>query len=147
MIKANELRIGNYAQDALTKTVLRLDGFHQQSPIFEVIDRSKYPLPNGWQAEPIPLTPEVLERCGFEKSLSEDIEERIIYGIQCGNNTSLYYDPHQDHMRNHHEVEWYLSYEWNNNHFKNDFWAKPKYLHQLQNLYYALTAQELKYKP
>jgi hypothetical protein len=94
---------------------------------------------------PIPLTPEILEEFGFIRSLSEDDEERTIYGIQVANNTSLYFDPHKDWMRDEkdYEVEWYLSHEWNNNHFKNDFWANPKYLHQLQNLFHALTGEEL----
>lgn len=91
----------------------------------------------------IPLTPVILERCGFEKSLSQDVHERTIYSIQVANGTSLYFDAHKDHMRDDLYVEWYLSHEWNNNHFKNDFWKKPKYVHELQNLFLALTGDEL----
>jgi len=129
MIQANEIRIGNWVDDAFV-------GFTQ----VRGEDLANWGAIN---CLPIPLTPELLERCGFVKETSEDIEERTIYSIQVANNTSLYFDPHKDWMRNDYEVEWYLSHEWNNNHFKNDFWERPKYLHQLQNLYFSLTNTEL----
>lgn len=142
MIKAIEFRKGNYVMDKVSREWMVVDEIGENVGAV-LIDRDKYPLPDGWQMTYIPLTPEILEKCGFEKSLSEDVQERTIYGIQVANNTSLYFDPHKDWMRNDYEVEWYLSHEWNNNHFKNDFLAKPKYLHQLQNLYFALTGEEL----
>ena len=134
LIKENELRIGNWLK------WVGVNPEYDQVCIFETYHINE----NAIELfEPIHLTPEILEKCGFEKSLSADVEERTIYGIQVANNTSLYFDPHKDWMRNDYDVEWYLSHEWNNNHFKNDFWAKPKYLHQLQNLYFALTGEEL----
>ncbi len=32
---------------------------------FTVVDREKYPLPDGWQARPVMLTDEILRKCGF----------------------------------------------------------------------------------
>lgn len=84
----------------------------------------------------IELTPELLEKVGFVESKSDDNDERKLYSIQVGNNTSLYFD--EGNSKN-----WYLSHEWNNNHFQNDFWSSPKYLHTLQNLFFALTGSKL----
>jgi hypothetical protein len=139
MIKASELRVGNWIHaHPNNKDYYKLKHFNEGIGFME--DESMLFFAD---AVGIPLTTELLEKCGFEKSLSEDVQERTIYGIQVANNTSLYFDPHKDWMRNDYEVEWYLSHEWNNNHFKNDFLAKPKHLHQLQNLYFALTGEEL----
>lgn len=154
MIQANELRVGNRVFSSGVRHTTGLNPYpltvssigrktvlDEQFVTFEeTVDR---PI-NLTSLQPIPLTPELLEKCGFEQDKSQDDEERAIYGIQVANNTSLYFDPHNAHMRNDEYVEWYLSHEWNNNHFKNDFWARPKYLHQLQNLYFALTGEELK---
>lgn len=125
MIKAAELRIGNWVRNRYGD-VWRITG---QDITWCSLKSHKY----YW----ILLTPELLLKCGFVGIDSDDLPKRTVYGIQVANNTALYYDEFCDKL-------WYLSYEWNNNHFQNDFWAKPKYLHQLQNLYYALTGEELK---
>lgn len=133
MINATDLRIGN--------RILNAAGTEIEVTVEAITDIAlKLRIVNG-----IPLTPEILLKCKFKKGQSEDDEEREIYDIQVANNTSLYFDRHKNWMRNDEEVVWYLSYEWNNNHYKNDFWAAPQYLHQLQNLYFALTGEELKY--
>jgi hypothetical protein len=141
MIQPEELRIGNWIQTEGGRPV-RVNSIFGDRFNLEFINHEPYSSPLT-EMEPIPLTLELLERAGFEKETSEDIEERTIYSIQVANNTSLYFDPHKDWMRDDYEVEWYLTHEWNNNHFKNDFWKRPKYLHQLQNLYFALTGEEL----
>lgn len=139
MIKANELRIGNLV---LERVIKYFDDGEPNEAVLKIKDGAMIDRVAA-MANPIPLTSEILEACGFEKGISEDDEERVIYSIQVANNTSLYFDRHKDWMRNDQEVEWYLSHEWNNNHFKNDFWARPKYLHQLQNLFFSLTGEEL----
>lgn len=71
--------------------------------------------------QPIPLTPEILEKCGFEKMMRENdyifngfrithvhLTGNFCYGLGNGNNPPA-----------------------------------MKYLHQLQNLYYSLTGEEL----
>lgn len=142
-MKANELRIGNLVFDE-DGTEMYIAG------LWPVDNGKRYNFKdsagntgNSNILTGIPLTEEWLLKFGFEKSLSNDNEERIIYSIQVANNTSLYFDRHKDWMRGDLEVDWYLSHEWNNNHFKNDFWGSPKYVHQLQNLYFALTGEEL----
>lgn len=63
-------------------------------------------------AEGIPLTPEILEKCGFVQTSAATFGNGII-GIYFGEGEYFY------------------------NH------GKGKYLHQLQNLYFALTGEEL----
>jgi len=126
-MKANELRIGNYIIRNGFKPEI-VDGWKMFAKIEQVPD---------WYF-PIPLTEEWLLKFGFEKTESDNSEELYLWSIQIANNTSLYFNRDID--------EWYLSHEWNSNHFKNDFWNKPKYVHQLQNLYFALTGEELQWK-
>jgi len=89
---------------------------------------------------PIELTPDWLWKLGFFKEKTNDIEENELWSIQVANITSLYYQP--DSGGN----DWYLANEWNNNHVKGDFWANPKYVHQVMNLVYSLTEEELTIK-
>lgn len=134
MIKAEELRVGNLVKCFLKRTDARIISIKEIEAAHVNDNEYCYPyeIIHG-----ILLTPELLLKCGFVGSDSDDLPKRILYGIQVANNTALYYDEFCDKL-------WYLSYEWNNNHFQNDFWGKPEYLHQLQNLYYALTGEELK---
>ena len=79
--------------------------------------------------KPIPLTPEVLEKCGFEKIKSPyDLAETDDYRFK-----HLYLDMANQSVKI-------------NGHYCLSF--IPDYLHQLQNLYYWLSnGQELIYKP
>lgn len=138
MINANELRIGNWVKKHSSDKPTCISGITNVDIRFS----------NGTASfvnyiDPVLITSEILEKAGFDIGRSNDMYDRIIYSIQIANNTALYFDAHKDWMRDDNYVEWYLSYEWNNNHFKNDFWNKPQYLHQLQNLYFALTGSEL----
>ena len=119
---AKELRIGNLAQDQ-NGNILKCCELNKISCGFEVIDRSKFPLPFGWKAEPIPLTEEWLVRAGFEKAIDSnlwvnDSYYQLTFNSQIG--ASLYED---------------------------EYWIKSNiiYLHSLQNLYFALTGEELNF--
>ena len=66
MIKANDLRIGNYVMDRVsgewmvtTKTGKSIGA--------TVINRDKDPLPDGWEMVGIELTPEIWKKLGFEQ--------------------------------------------------------------------------------
>jgi hypothetical protein len=115
----NELRLGNWLQ--------RLDGsLFQVTPTdFTLIpDRSEY-----LQPKPIPLTEEILLKTGFEKVKNKiDIFElgrlRIWVG---GRGAFLAYLIEEDTTSAHYIPNGDLNY-----------------LHQLQNLYFALTGEELK---
>lgn len=124
-MKAQELRIGNYCRDSLTGEWLLVDeiqkGENDKHIIgFYVVNRDKFPLPDGWEAEPIPITLEILEKCGIAKQreyigiwlLEIDIVRKI----------ATIRDPHVHAS----SVEFTC-----------------KFLHQLQNLYFVFTDKEL----
>jgi len=104
-LSANELRIGNYLIDPFYGTIVEVN-----ISILESIH-------NGTEYKPIPLTEEILLKCGFEK-----------YGI--------WFKIKDFHVSIGHNIafeKWVTSYR------------TPEYLHQLQNLYFALKQEELIY--
>ncbi len=139
-MKPEELRIGNLAQDQ-NGNILEVRGIKVGNIHYYVIDRSKYPLNEGWQAEPIPLTEEWLLKFGFE--CEEDIFFKLPFpeniswcrdfafilfnGVFGGVEIITYHDKSKQKVFHEHTV--YI-----------------KHVHQLQNLYYALTGEELEIK-
>lgn len=117
MINANELRIGNWI----------LNG--NDHPIEVGYHEIKYAtLHPGTQNnyEPIPLTPEILEKCGFGKqdNNSHQLDTDVGFCLW-GRNGEI----------NVHAYE------------GDEIGEAVKHLHQLQNLYFALTGNEIEYKP
>lgn len=105
MIQANELRIGNWVKSNI----------YQQVTV-EILDWLSNDRHNHDSLQPIPLTPEILEKCGFVRN-----------ELMAKHNTVIWYG---DHIG----VKGILGV------------VKPcecGYLHQLQNLYFALTGEEL----
>lgn len=124
MINANDLRIGNWVK------LLQTDIFIQigLSNFYEMYDHEQND--DYTYCEhliPIPLSPEILEKCGFKK------KENISYSS--GMPTPFMVFRIDDFTFNTHQELW-----WYNGVLKN----QPKYIHQLQNLYFSLTGQELK---
>lgn len=116
MIQANELRIGNYVK--LNGRIMKPNAELMSLIITgETID----PMP-------IPLTPEILEKCGLEKTTDNPNEYfiRLNNGIDrlMVSNNSVGIIVFGSKVL----TSWY-------NHIKS--------LHQLQNLYFALTGEEL----
>lgn len=111
-MKANELRIGNLLyNDGVVVTI-------DARSIFDIWDD------NGLgKYKPITLTPEWLERFGFESYLNSEYKKDCLY-IEILNDGT---------------IEW--CWGWNNE--KSD---PINYVHQLQNLYFALTGAELSLK-
>lgn len=125
MIQANELRIGNWLQYKefcpnekyfIVKSILghgiNMDGY-------TVISPSSY--------EPIFLTPEILEKCGFQLSKGKL-------------SLKFYKNPKRGRIVNLYKVS-------DGYRYLNTRGVGPSphinYLHQLQNLYFALTGTEL----
>ena len=136
MIKINELRIGNYLQNEIDKSLLVVCGLRENEIMTTVSERSKYPLPIGWKAQPIPLTEEWLLKFGFNPAKSTPIlgwyfidtgkfEFEILFGVQR-------LDGKRDGK--------YKVYVCNN------YLCDIFYIHDLQNLYFALTGEELTMK-
>lgn len=121
-MNANELRIGNwveYRDDNLNLEFKPIEiGVADIVSIDAACDNMYY--------EPIPLTPEILEKCGFDSDWSYDIPKYQ------KNNFIMFWDGETLSANFGHMV---------------DLSVYLKHLHQLQNLYYALTQTELKYEP
>lgn len=123
-MKAQELRIGNYFIVNWSKEICKADWM-------DIRDISDRRIIGG--VSPIPLTPEILEKCGFERtgnlnpSASRKFYKigRIIIEHIAGDRIAVYVDsPLEDIL---------IGYQ--------------DHLHQLQNLYHALTGEELNFKP
>lgn len=112
MIPSNELRIGNWVKNVYPyhQNPYQIDAYHIHEAECDKI-----------VFNPIPLTPEVLEKCGFDYTESLHRLGELEIG----------YD-NEDFML----MQYSLRY-------KKAIILKVKYLHQLQNLYFALTGEEL----
>lgn len=110
MIQANELRLGNMVKDLTSGNWYRIATISEDDD-FEKMDMA-----------PIPLTPEILEKCGFEKRAASRADfvkgscVVVLVGESQPNTFSL---------------------------INTGILCTFRYLHQLQNLYFALTSQEL----
>ena len=134
MINANELRIGNW--------VHHFDDGNIQTKSVDINLAENKNHENDYN--PIPLTPEILEKCGFA---TRDDSGIIYYEL------SIPKDNIAPHGSNVYELSGLrlagsldtitISYTVNNH------WAARNItsLHQLQNLYFALTSTELEYTP
>jgi len=120
MIKPSELRIGNlidsFATGAPVTIKIQADHFRQLNATTDYV-------------KPIPLTEEWLQRCGFEFRADDKV-----WNIQVGNTNYLEFDDEglcgvtPESWRD--QCPIYI-------------WAEIKYVHQIQNLYFALTGNEL----
>ncbi len=125
MMEARELRIGNYV------LVKERDDFSFQVNEDSISNFAKGTL----EIRAIPLTEEWLVRFGFEKSdinIDEDQEESCFYTKEFN----------QHGMKR----EFIVNDIYNSAHFTLadiDLTVEIEYIHQLQNLYFALTGQEL----
>lgn len=137
MIKANELRIGNLVvHDSLDQgeRIVRVVQIREKDFIAEgdeVFPTSK----EHGEMEGIPLTPEILEKCGFAR-----YENGTIKGYRL-----LVNKPDEDYFQISGSLKgWHLriGIDWVYPHPYKPF----LYIHQLLNLYYALTGEELEVK-
>lgn len=137
MIKANELRIGNHVlykpygnRDGELVTIAGLEGMKAYF--------SKYSNESGMfhNLRPIPLTPEILEKCGFVK---ESDRWRPYDGEADG---VLYTMPGMQIIVDRENGTFHRLTTANENEY-GYYDCEIKYLHQLQNLFFALTGEEL----
>lgn len=127
-ISARDLRIGNWLHHTWYKRPSQVNA----SAILSIEQGS-----NNYS--PIPLTPELLERCGFVKDGDFD------------NHSIDYYRKGCIHIQFPNYEDWDICYVWRDNVIDEKGMRKQydivlKSLHQLQNLYYALTTIELDVK-
>ena len=124
MIQANELRIGNCVTDIHSpNAVFRVNEIKKRICVFggKLNYRVKYE-----DLLPIPLTEEILLKCGFEYDkyagsfIKDDFNFDLDKTVNNGVNGFDVYIKNEEHVI-----------------------SKIKHLHQLQNLYFALTNSEL----
>jgi hypothetical protein len=162
MIKASELRIGNFISDddGVLAKVIGFTPFEHSVRCDEeegcqlLVDcyQANGSMRSGCSVDspecnPIPLTPQWLERIGFKKDVDQPLNPvATYYKLHIELRTSGYITitalaVHQDteKMKAGHAYASLLV---------NDFWASNnlEHVHQLQNLYYALTGEELEIK-
>jgi hypothetical protein len=126
-MKANEFRIGNWVNGEFGNgeikpfQIFRIDGNDDCSGL-----------------EPIPLTPEILEKCGLETGFGT-----IVYSN--GKRAKEYHVPYpfvllENGANNFYTVSFHYCCGERNEEYDV---CEIQYLHQLQNLYCALTGKEL----
>ena len=121
-MKATELRLGNYAQDQ-NGNLLKVVGLIDNDVHYSVVDREKYPLPDGWQAEPILINDKWLLRLGFRC--------RNLYTELRYENGPISFTLHPGKLNE------FVCFAHQCSH------GHIKYVHQLQNLCFSLMGVEL----
>lgn len=116
-MQASEFMLGNICRDALTGEWLRVEEIKhipgQNHRIgFEVINRYKFPLPDGWYAEAIPINRDIMKRAGFEMHIEDghveyrlnlDGEAELV--LYARTPYSLPYIPSMPHIKYLHQVQ------------------------------------------
>lgn len=124
MIQPNELRIGNWVNAGRVTAISEADN--------EVILFDGY---TSWRSsvmqpdwlQPIPLTPEILEKCGFSKTVTSREGQYLQYGLRIAS-FDFMFEFYADG-----EPQFYLDM----------VGIDILYLHQLQNLAFSISNQEL----
>lgn len=138
MIQANELRIGNWVDidawaDGSEIKRGRIDEIKSNEGVFNFSVRPNYTgrfvSLDAKKILPTPLTPEILLACGFYKWKKDD---PILTDGGC------------DYYVNENTMEFGIFWEVDGSTTR---LRHVKHLHQLQNLYFALTGAELEYNP
>lgn len=127
-MKANELRIGNWV--LINGSATKVNSIDESGWINSYLNESSRERHiELTEVEPIPLTPEILEKCGFEYDkidhvLEDEIElyKRAEFTLLLENNQFVY-------------CEW--------GEYVDRIGIPLTSLHQLQNLYFCLTGEEL----
>jgi hypothetical protein len=121
MIDPREVRAGNWVL-TITRTARNTQSFFEYRAIAP--DEYYYTFANV--CFPITITTSILAKSGFTHEFGDWYINRPAEGIDDG----------LPFLRYHHaDGCWYLE--------KNKLWSQPLYIHQLQNLFYALCGEEL----
>jgi hypothetical protein len=130
MIKENELRLGNYILQKINNRIVPVKCNHQH---FELLKNG-----NAKEIFPVILKAEILEKCGFSENkkypLLPDAREFILVLPVIGNASNEI----RAYIKNNKEC--FARVTVNNLPVSNNFY----HLHQLQNIYFTLTNEELK---
>lgn len=123
MIKANELRIGNLVINAKGENII----------VDNITIGICFGLPKTYK--PIPLTEEILLKCGFEKRdvslMTKEINDDMTFSFSIKDSRPLYV------------IIENMQYDMDNRINTTEIVIECDSLHQLQNIYFALTSEEL----
>lgn len=141
MIQARDIRIGNWVSISENNEHPKyrcVSQIKNRGIVFHDLEHSGHFLFE--KLSPIPLTNEILEKCGFELS-NKDLETyNIKYTGECTIQDLEFYQSRDISTI----IRQWENYEDStNNNYRYISLYNIKYLHQLQNLYYALTGEEL----
>lgn len=135
MIKANELRIGNWVKvkSGFGKVATIEDEDGDYAGVVANDDDSvweRISMAYDTDIEPISLTPEILEKCGFVRDDRRGRRTKLYHypNISINDNSFFYFDKSFQVLDKDLNAKWTVDCE---------------HLHQLQNLYFALTGEEL----
>lgn len=140
MIDPKELRIGNLvnykyirsAPDELVYGEASILAIHENGFQFKKITGAPSLITDLGNFNPIPITPEWLERFGFEKIISPKGHENwVLYSLH-----------HLAFVLS--EITHFIGFTYYS--YGTDHSLELKFVHQLQNLYFALTGHELTVK-
>ena len=129
-IDARELRIGNWVLDTSRLLSIKITG----KMIARLDDKKLIVLP-------ISLTPDILLECGFQKR--ESIEKGLLWVVYVDKMDTFFYDFDTGFL---YKINEYTNNIINELHFRGVELAKLEYLHQLQNIHFAITGHELEIK-
>jgi hypothetical protein len=125
MLRAEELRIGNWVKSNVSGNDFRFTSYH-----FNDLNQILSCTPPKPRLEPIPLTEEWLVKFGFEKRDVPYQRRWLLNDFEIEKQGNLFayviWDESAPHLT--------------------QFRGHSKYVHQLQNLYFALTGKELTLK-
>jgi len=150
VMKTRELRIGNL--------VRCIKGDKEIEPIFSIYNQNNIFAINTWTLdwyEPIPLTEEWLLKFGFEiNSVTFMGKSENRYEIRLSSHELDIHIDKKTHIYEQTDIviklnpnETWLNYNVFIYHANIKLKKPLQYVHQLQNLYFALTGEELTYKP
>lgn len=119
MIKAEELRIGNYVYDKVSMEWMVVDEISKTRGVTATLVNKDNNVAIGWEMAYIPLTPEIFSKFGFELKEGKYYEKGLFIVYEFGRGVYTLYK-----------------------------YAIPniQYLHELQNLYFAFHNKELEIK-
>ena len=142
-MKANQLRIGNLVQ--VNNETVEVLWFDHEGAVCQTLDhKAQVDMP----IEPIPLTDNWLLKFGFESSIVTYTNDGSVYSYTKNYlPNDIYTDCYLNFLSNSRDATLRL---WNNKKLNEISFSCPicmcQNVHQLQNLYFALTEQELTIK-
>jgi hypothetical protein len=133
-LKSSELRIGNWVEGNSPEMIVKVISEHSISLYMPRSEADNFDF-DIEDIRPIPLTHEVLIAGGFT---TDEMKVEYSIGLPIGEGADLFIE-NEGHPSMSCGIK---SFQVKFNYFKD-----VKYLHQVQNIYFSITGEELEYKP